>query len=101
VVRHDTVIRRLATVLAGPGQSGLGLEQYLIERDGPPDDGIMRIHGRVNSRAIIGFLNQEAKKGKTARQGAEAQIRKLKAWGFDLAVDTEANATVVARRECR
>ena len=70
----------------------LGLEQYLIERDGPPDDGTMRIHGRVNSRAIIGFLNQEAKKGKTARQGAEAQIRKLKAWGFDLAVDTEVNA---------
>ena len=77
----------------------LRLEQYLTERDGPPHDGGMHIHGHVNSRAIIGFLNEEAKKGRTARQGAEAQVRKLKAWGFDLAVDTEANAN--ARKAAR
>ena len=77
----------------------LRLEQYLTGRDGALLDGGMHIHRHVNSRAIIGFLNEEAKKGRTARQGAEAQVRKLKAWGFDLAVDTDANAN--ARKAAR
>ena len=70
------------------------LEQYLATRDDfvtNPGSG-MRIHGHVHARAIIAFLNQEAKNGRTARQGAEAQIRKLRTWGFDLVVDSEANA---------
>jgi hypothetical protein len=70
------------------------LEQYLATRDDfatNPGSG-MRIHGHVHARAIIAFLNQEAKNGRTARQGAEAQIRKLRSWGFDLVVDSEANA---------
>ena len=52
----------------------------------------MYIHGHVHSRAMIGFLNEEAKNGRTARQGAEAQTRKLKTWGFDFVVDSDANA---------
>ena len=75
------------------------LEEYLTEKYGEPDQGTMRIHGHVSSRAIIGFLDKEAKKGKTARQGAEAQVRKLQKWGFDFAVDTEANAS--ARKTAR
>ena len=70
------------------------LEKYLGTRDdnSPLGSTGMYIHGHVNSRAMIGFLNEEAKNGRTARQGAEAQTRKLKTWGFDFVVDSEANA---------
>ena len=70
------------------------LEEFLATRDdfvATPGSG-MRIHGHVHARAIIAFLNQEAKNGRTARQGAEAQIRKLRTWGFDFVVDSDANA---------